>query len=40
MFIEPGEVYLSDKLLGSKIFNGGEAGGNAPGGGMGGMGGI
>jgi len=23
MFIEPGEVYLSDKLLGSKIFNGG-----------------
>ena len=36
MFIEPGEVYLSDKLLGSKIFNGGEGGaGNA-----GGMGGI
>lgn len=38
MFIEPGEVYLSDKLLGSKIFNGGEAGG-APGGAPG-MGGI
>lgn len=38
MFIEPGEVYLSDKLLGSKIFNGGEAGGNA--GGAPGMGGI
>ena len=36
MFIEPGEVYLSDKLLGSKVFNGGEGGaGNA-----GGMGGI
>ena len=34
MFIEPGEVYLSDKLLGSKVFNGGEGGaGNA--GGMG-----
>ena len=38
MFIEPGEVYLSDKLLGSKIFNGGDAPGNA--GGVGGIGGI
>ena len=38
MFIEPGEVYLSDKLLGSKIFNGGETAGNA--GGAPGMGGI
>lgn len=38
MFIEPGEVYLSDKLLGSKIFNGGEAQNNA--GGIGGIGGI
>ena len=27
IFIEPGEIYLSDKLLGSDIFNGG--GGNA-----------
>ena len=43
MFIEPGEVYLSDKLLGSKIFSGGDGGqqnqGNA-GGNAGGMGGI
>ena len=38
MFIEPGEIYLSDKLLGSKIFNGGDAPNNA--GGMGGIGGI
>jgi hypothetical protein len=38
MFIEPGEIYLSDKLLGSKIFNGGDAPSNA--GGMGGIGGI
>ena len=28
MFIEPGEVYLSEKLLGSKIFMWGVAGGN------------
>ena len=43
MFIEPGEVYLSDKLLGSKIFNGGEGGApnqGAAGGQAGGMGGI
>jgi len=26
MFIEPGEVYLSEKLLGSEIFMGGAAG--------------
>ena len=38
MFIEPGEIYLSDKLLGSKIFNGGEVANNA--GGVGGIGGI
>ena len=44
MWIEPGEVYLSDKLLGSAIFSGGDGGqanqgGNAPGN-VGGMGGI
>ena len=27
IFIEPGEIYLSDKLLGSDIFNGGGGGG-------------
>ena len=27
IFIEPGEIYLSDRLLGSDIFNGGGGGG-------------
>ena len=33
LFIEPGEVYLSEKLLGSEIFNMGGAGGIMGGGG-------